>query len=227
MACAGIIYLNDIMNGKGGFLKATDVEHHFQCSINWLEYRGIFEAVPKEWVKHPTQANMEEDSLFQNIQRTAKPVSIIYAKLIDENCKLLYYYNLFQKKVSCTWDKYISAFNNINKITHITKYRDFQYRLLCRTIHANDELYHWKIVPKQDCEYCNNKQNVIHLMFLCPKIQRIWKELHKFLSMCTKIDGSEIKLNKPTIMLNNTYPKPKHLLNILTLIVKQHICHSG
>ena len=99
-----------------------------------------------------------------------------------------------------------------------------QYRLLVNDIHANNRLYHWKIVDSQGCDYCTEtKQNIVHLLFECPVICKVWDQLYNYIKENLIVDPTLVQINAKNIFLNKVYPKPTHLVNFLVLIVKQYI----
>ena len=148
----------------------------------------------------------------------------IYLTLIEnDDTDILHYFNLFSRKIDCTIDEYRAAFRNINKISDVMKYKDFQYRLLSNTIHANDKLVHWKIVESSKCDFCQEKQDTVHLMFSCNRVQIIWKKFRELLDKCTTINVNEFMFTENTVILNTVHSKPGHIVNYLTLIIKQHI----
>ena len=72
-------------------------------------------------------------------------------------------------------------FINARKVTNITKYRSFQYRLLHKAIVTNVHLYKWKLRSSPECEFCELFNKTLeHLFFQCEKVQNLWKEVEKF-----------------------------------------------
>ena len=133
-------------------------------------------------------------------------------------------YNNFVRTSSVSWERYQSAFMNINQITNIMKYRDFQYRLLMGTILTNNQLYHWGKGDTQVCEFCQvEKQTQVHLMVQCPLIRSLWATLRNFVSQCTKIKINETNFDANNIMMNDVHPKLSNIINLIVLITKQHI----
>ena len=116
------------------------------------------------------------------------------------------------------------AFKNIKQTTTITKYHDFQLRLLHGVIFTNNILYHWKKVASQECEFCENtKQMLFHLMINCPVMKAIWTQFNAYLENCTNINTNELEMNPKNILLNTVHPKPGHIVNLLTLIIKKTV----
>ena len=114
---------------------------------------------------------------------------------------------------------HLRTFKDLYSVTNVTKLRNFQYRLLHNKIFCNNVLYHWKKVPSQYCEFCNdrtNKQDAIHLLYLCKNSRNIWEkisvEMHK--------KSIDFELNEMNVIYNRTHPKPTHVANFITLLTK-------
>ena len=65
----------------------------------------------------------------------------------------------------CTYQQFIVVNNTMYKITKISKYRSFQYRLFNNAILCNDRLYHMNIVSTQDCTFCENKKKLYYIYY--------------------------------------------------------------
>ena len=79
-------------------------------------------------------------------------------------------------------------------------------------------------MESQICEFClKEKQTPLHLLVWCQKAQDLWQLFQKFILQCTTAQGNELAFTPENIMLNLVYPKSAHMVNLLTLIVKQHI----
>ena len=93
-------------------------------------------------------------------------------------------------------EEYQRALTSFTKITSITKYRDFKYRLLVNAIFTNNRLFYWKKVPSQKCEYCPElKQTVQHLLYDCPSVRKIWEEFLKFVYATMNISRVTLDFN--------------------------------
>ena len=96
------------------------------------------------------------------------------------------------------YDVHRKSFKNIYVTTNVIKLRSFQYRLLHNKIFCNNILYYWKKVDTQYCEWCiNSKQDIIHLLWECPKTQLIWKHVGN--EMCNDI---EVEFNCKNVIYN-------------------------
>ena len=113
-----------------------------EFSMTWWQYTVINTAIPLAWKTHnlPAPAN-----LFGDLSRIKKPVAFIYNHFVDTGLDVQ---NEMFNKIKKHWDvdflQYQKAFKAIYAVTNVTKYRDFQYRLLVNAIYANNRLYYWK-----------------------------------------------------------------------------------
>ena len=154
------------------------------------------------------------------ITERKEPVQFLARRLNDYNNTMLQsckYVNLTARELNV-------CFQTIKCFTHVTKLKNFQYRLLHNAIHANDNIYHWKVVDSQLCNIClKQKQTVPHLFFECSVAKAIWKQFIQFLDACTNVDTKTIKISWKTVFCNSVHPKPKNLINLLVLIIKQYL----
>ena len=110
-------------------------------------------------------------------------------------------------------------FKNITKLTSSVKLRDFQYRLLHNKIFCNDQLFYWKKLTSNCCDFCDTKQSIVHLMFECPIVRPIWMRLQ---AAFWKAE-IECNINKATVIFNQIHENHTHICNTVALIVKQFI----
>ena len=116
----------------------------------------------------------------------------------------------------------LCAFANIYRVTNITKYRDFQYRLLNKAIFFNDQLYHWKKVPTQQCDFCPaDKQNLVHFFLECRVVRNFFMELKEFFSIDMNCNVKNFDLK--AIVLNDIHDNPSHVVNFLFLLAKNYL----
>ena len=222
----GILYIKDIMNDQGSFLQFEEFCQKSPNTMSWLEYRAMITAIPKEWVNGPDTTNTNKH-LHEELCKTKKKASRMYQILLRElEPSLEIMFMRFRNTVEVDLPEYVQAFQNLYRISNITKFRDFQYRLLVNNIFTNDVLYYWKKVPSQQCELCKiEKQTVKHLLFDCSLIQIIWKQLKQYVQNSMEVDINILDFSCKNIFLNTVelHPKAAHVINVLTLVTKQHI----
>ena len=224
----GVTMLIDVLDKEGKPLTYENYAYkNPRTTLKWLQYGSIIHAIPAEWKNDSTVTNHPGVSFHSTIYKASARVRTIYNILAANNFEFL-------KKACLKMQKYCivnisemsTAFNAIRKTTNITKYRDFQYRLLIGAIYTNDRLFYWKKTDSVNCEYCNiYKQTIVHLMWECTVVQKVWKDFntyvkeHEHLKHCEK----ELELNLKNIMLNCVHPKIGNILNLFVLVLKQHI----
>ena len=112
----------------------------------------------------------------------------------------------------------------VYKITNITKYRDFQYRLYQRGIITNIQLQKWGIKDSKECTFCRMQEETLtHLFFNCPYVHKIWEELYKYLTERFETSESQIQIAVPNVILNRIVEKQTHAINFICLVTKQYI----
>ena len=111
------------------------------------------------------------------------------------------------------------------KLRNITKYRDFQLRLLHNKIFCNNILFHWKIKDSQKCDYCEiEKQDIVHLMAECSQVKKFWKEFKTFIKEADITENIDnVPWSAQNFVYNSIDPHGGHILNFLLLVAKYHI----
>ena len=223
---AGIKHIDNILDNDNNLLSYNDCKNKFPNAITWLEYYGICQAIPANWknVMKRDNKEMQNTSIYCKIDKTSKKAATVY-NIIIEGCfrPLEIMYTRVRKHLDIDMEDYCKAFANIKCYTKISKYRDFQYRLLVNAIHANNRLYYWKIVDTKKCEYClNETQDIKHLLYSCSQMI-LWKELCKYVKEHTKIELSECTFSWKTIFINLVHPQKFRIINYISLITKQFI----
>ena len=108
------------------------------------------------------------------------------------------------------------------KLTNVTKYRNFQYRLLQRGLVTNVHLYKWGLVDSSMCYFCKcENETISHLFFFCDIVKKLW---HDLINYC--VDQFKItvySLSPAKMLMNQLVPKRNHVANFLCLVTKQYI----
>ena len=219
---AGCIFISDIIKDRQPLTFQEFTEKFGKC-YNWFEYMALCQAIPKSKREN---INTPFESTYEKMCSQTKRVNQIY-KMLQHNEKkeLEKMHKKFCKQVECSIEEYTQAFKDLYQVTDITKFRDFQYRILVNAIFTNNRLYHWKIVNTKICEYCQTEiQDVPHLMFECKNIRKIWNQFQRYIKQCMNVkDEHDLTWKKKNIMLNKVHPKANHIINFFTVIIKQLI----
>ena len=220
----GVLYVQQLFcNGK---MMGAQMLKKFGLSV--LRYNQICAAIPSEWklILKTEVSDLVHKSSYERISNKPKVSSYVYKEIMAAKSgevfnKIVRNVNV---KHNITREELSKAFRDIYKITNITKYRDFQFRLLNKCIHANDRLYYWKITQSQECDWCNEKQTTEHMLFECRKLYSFWKEIRFFITQCMYYPEEEsFDFSTKALFLNCVVKKPMDAGNLLVLCAKQYI----
>ena len=219
---AGLLYIYQLYE-SGQTLSEEKVNAY--C-ISPFQYNQILSALPTEW-KEACKVQSEVTHIMSPRERLKdKPrlSSYVYNELVENRiCYFMKMLERVSKKVPVTMSEYQEAFLGINQISNITKYRDFQYRLLVLDVHANDRLYHWKIKSSQKCDWCDKKQDWVHMLFLCSYLRNFWHSLRNFVETCVNVDARELNWQLKYVFLNRVHNSYKDIVNFIVLAAKRYI----
>ena len=117
--------------------------------MNLMEFNSLISAIPNEsrrFYKQKRSDTMANDNCSERMKST----KLAYNDLVYDDQLLHPKKEKWEEELSIqmTYESYLKEFLNIRKVTNITKYRSFQYRLLHRAIVTNETLYKWKIERK-------------------------------------------------------------------------------
>ena len=224
---AGLTHLYDIIDHDGKLYSYQDMCTKYGDGVlTWFEYTQLIHAIPKNWseIIRNDKRNLEWQSNFRHIMHNvSKPVSYVYNKITQFAFQPInVQINKINKVIEVGSEELLEAFCSIYVITNITKYRDFQFRLLNCAIYFNDRLYHWKKVNTQACEYCGEtKQNTRHFYGECPQVLIFFQKLEEFMTidMCCEIAPLTLR----NVLLNNIHKQKAHLCNTLLLMAKNYL----
>ena len=221
----GLLCVKDLIDSENKLIKYDTLMVLYPNSMNWLEYNSLINAIPKSWIESMcTLVTNNADNCFEFLRKKPNVTAYMYNKLLGTNQAHVKVYQRFSKTIEMTEIEYQKAFLDLKQVTNITKYRDFQYRLLVNDIHTNTRLYYWGITNSQKCELCNEEtQTIQHLMYECKVSADIWVKFQTFISEEIDCDGGILQFEVQNIFLNKVHPKPAHVINFLMLVVKQYI----
>ena len=124
--------------------------------------------------------------------------------------------------MSSPWYMFCKQFQCIYSITNIPKLRSFQYRLIHGALVLNAHLFRWNKRSDNLCTFCQAaKEDILHLMFFCPKISQLWEE---FANFCDETFDTKIFITPENIIFNYVCQQSQNnICNFLCLVTKQYI----
>ena len=131
-------------------------------------------------------------------QKEVKSIStkVIYNALLTKHKQIPPSEPKWQEELKCTIN-FNEAYQN--KIVNIKekKLAEFNFKCLHGILPCKYNLHKWKIEVNDSCEVCGERQDIIHLLFSCKRIQPIWKlvgdELNIKIDALTLITGHRNK----------------------------------
>ena len=224
----GLKYVYQLFTNKH-FKSQEQVKKEFNLTI--LRYNSLKAALPAEWRTYFT--NKEPITLHPIVPHNydiaiyaeKKGLSGKAYKMLADDRTIIYNKYIKWKQeieggIAETLTEYALLHSKLYKITNVTKYRDFQYRLLQRGLVTNIQLHHWKIIEDPNCSFCKEQlETVPHLLALCPKVQDIWNNFAIYVN--NNFGEQQLSLNVKNIMVNQI--SKRLVVNFLCLIVKQYI----
>lgn len=182
----GILTINDLVNDKGDFYSVQDLEDLYNIKSNFLNYYSIVSVI-KEQIKIKQINKIDKKIPHPVIPIT---VSIITKKsrgtkdiyeILNKNdsrptseSKWEQHYQLDKK----TWSKiHISPFISSNS----SLLQWFQIRINHRILPTKRYLYQIKAIDNPKCNSCEVDENIIHMLWSCPKTQTFLSQIKAFL----------------------------------------------
>lgn len=79
----------------------------------------------------------------------------------------------------------------------------------------------WVQGKSSKCTFCNNNhETVVHLLYKCPIVQKLWKALIRWFKYFTRID---VQLPIDVVILNDYKGPEKEMINTVILLTKHFI----
>ena len=220
---AGILQIKDLTNHEGELMSEQEFKQKWGF-LDWLRLRSIKSAIPHEWktLLRENELGETQPTLF-DILSDMNPKQItryVYDKIIDDKPYLNKYFQRWNDVgVVFCYEDYVKAFSNLSTIK-ITKYEDFQYRLLLKKIVTNEDLYDWGLKDSPECSFCGDfVEDIVHLMYQCRVVQEIIKWM---INLC-EINDIPCNMYCQTFILSKLNSDPKHIINQIAVYIKQFI----
>ena len=228
----GLKYVYQLFSGNG-FKSENEVWN--QYSLTKLRYNSLKTAIPKEWKEffsttlRTTYFPIPPHNYDNYTTGGMKNLSQRVYSLVAEDCMLIHNKYLgWRKEIEEnpieTLMEYREAFSYIYRITNVTKYRNFQYRLLQRGLVTNIQLHKWGIKPTDMCSFCcQTAESLTHLLIICPVTQQIWNQVFEYLQERFQLSMEKLDTSPKAIIINRITEKISHVANFVCLITKQYI----
>ncbi len=129
----------------------TSISTHVQIKNNWtfLHYKKLLE--------------------IKNINS-----KIIYNILVDRKSERNYMEHAWERIFNLDNIKWDGIYNNQVWEIKDKKLGEFKYKLLCYIVCTRSVISKWNKNISDKCTFCNETQNVRHLIYECPRSKNIW-----------------------------------------------------
>ena len=147
---------------------------------------------------------------------------MIYDLLINDNGTAIRKYTVRwqQEGFDVSEEQMQTALDTIYQCTKITKYRDFQYRLVLGKIVTNNNLAEWGISQDNKCVHCKSYiENLEHLFFTCQYVMPIIEWIKELLY----IESHNKDLTFEDFLFNRINVHNSHILHFVLIFTKQYI----
>jgi hypothetical protein len=204
----GINKIHNIVNNKGEFYTAREIEQKYNIICHFLRYNSLKDAIPKVWRDKLKTENVQQndittqDELSLEINKHKVPIQKITNKII--------YWELIEmiRITPIIKDKWIQEFKipendwenifKVGKVIRDTKIRTFQYKVIFKLIPCN--LYLFKIGRSNSdkCHFCNYIDNIGHYFYECHETKSFWLSVQNWWN---NMEDEEIIINKEMAIL--------------------------
>jgi len=186
----GIKFLEHIFDFRSKtFYNFDTFQNLYDIPTNdYLKYYTLIKSIPNSYKQKLIVEdffNFNHDTLLKRVQSTKKVSKYLYnlQQTFDEN----------KTKQQQTWESIMTSYNyTIDwkntyqipfKATIDNNLRNFQYKILQRTLPTNSYLYKCKLTPSNLCSFCASyKESLIHILYECNIVQPIWRDLEHYLA---------------------------------------------
>ena len=224
----GILYVKDIcLDGK---LCTHEEICNTWGAVSWLEFQSIKTAIPMEWkemLQPIDNAEITDVKLYRRLKST--PISMVSRKIYN----MFIFDEVYVHKYAMRWEScnikvdfedYLRCFQYNFIHTKITKFRDFQYRMLLCKIVCNEDLYNWGKVDTPLCTLCGeSNESVCHLFVEC----KITKKLLVWFRDTCLSKNIEVRVeNHVNILFNLIGLPPANICHFILIYIKQYVYRS-
>ena len=219
------MYIHQLFS-NGKFKPANILEYEFK--LTYMQINTLRVALPKEWfdtfyeLSHMVYLPGNPHNFDKYKSKTGMS-RIIYQAMMGDILLIHTKMVKWNQELHADWDIFYfgQLHRDMRKFTNYTKMRDFQYRLLQRSLVTNILLEKWGIKSSAKCNFCDEEdETVLHLLLNCKKIKGIWENFVKHYQNAYSIS---ISIDAISVVTSYVTAKKGHIVNVLSLFLKQYI----
>ena len=178
-----IIFIKDILDEENKFKTYDELKNQLNCKLNFLKYFSLISMIKSKNVTNITNAEYRSH-LINTILNSKSLSKEIYNKLSPlENLEVDSIKGISKWKSDMETDiNFSDVFCNLYLVTNDSKLKNFQYKLLHRTLPTNTFLVKIGIKNSDLCNFCkNDTDSILHYIWLCPVVKLFWNRVKTWL----------------------------------------------
>jgi hypothetical protein len=227
----GINIIHDILNNKGEFLSALEIEQKYNYKCDVMTYNRLKNTIPQEWrrlvktMKITEEAINFKEEIYVKIGKVNKNINIvknneIYWILVNDIRAESIMIDKLQRELNIEEEKCKLVFT-MSRVVRNTKIQAFQFKLLYNLIPTNQYL---KRITRSDtdiCPWCTKTDDIAHYFVRCTALIPFW---NSFTNWCQGMLEEEINFTVEDIIVGILTNNEKYdTINACILMAKWHI----
>ncbi len=180
---SGIKYIKDLFNKDGSFISENQLQLLLVNRQNWIaEYSMVKKVILKQTADTNTRLSQYINIknrwtlLHKNnlISLKTQKSSFFYCILVEQKFIRNYMENTWERTFDIEGIEWHKIYRQ--KIWDITdkKLAEFNYKVISNILYTRTKLSKFKNDITENCIYCDEPQNVRHLIFECQRVNNIW-----------------------------------------------------
>ena len=177
----GIISIKDLLDETGNLLTFQAFSLKYSCKTNFLQYYQVLSAIPKHLLSIANQPDSFNKSFFTS-KDNVFPLNEL-AQINFGTARSRDFYKLLVSKththdqtgrkhwsenLSINKDLWISIFKSLKNVCKESRLKEFQFKLIHRTVVTRKERFIFGIRTDDECLYCGDKDSIEHTFIECP-----------------------------------------------------------
>ena len=232
LAVHGIVKIGDLISDNGRFLESEKLLQARLSPVHFFKLMGIVNSIPNEWKLIIKQSqhhicSPSNDTFQISIENATLNVLKVTSKMLyNEFKRKKQTVPAAQKKIELKYPDLSLEWKDIYSlpftVTHDTKTREFQYKLLNNIVFTNDKLFRFKMIDSPLCAFCQTEvESPEHLFFHCNVTKSFWQLLCSWMSE-QKVISTPLTLENVIFGVFNIV-EDFHILNHIILLAKYYI----
>ena len=169
----GVLTIDDLLNESSNFLSFQEFLEKYSCEPNFLQYYQVVSEtfiVSSQMLRHHLNKSIftRNDNIFclnESLQinsykaKSSDFYNVLNAKMHTEEETGP---KRWREKLSLNKDVWTKIFKSLKTSCKETKLKEYQFKLIHRTIFTKKELFRFGIKADDECLYCGDKDSIGH-----------------------------------------------------------------